>query len=74
MNAVAEILEHLRAIDGELHELLKTPMRIETAEQRLERLRAGLLARHGGSAELRCAHALAVADLYADQASGRTLD
>lgn len=74
MNAVAEILEHLNAIDGELQSLLQTPLQIDAAALRLNQARAELLARHGGITNIRQMHAMAVDDLYLDQANGRHLD
>jgi hypothetical protein len=74
MNALSNILEHLEAIDQDLQDFLQVPMRIDAAGQRLDLARSELIARCGGMDALREMHTLAVADLYAKQASGRTLD
>ena len=74
MNALTNILEHLKAIDQDLQELLQAPMQIETARQRLELARGELIARCGGTDALQGMHNMAVADLYAGQADGHSLD
>lgn len=74
MNAVAEILEHLNAINGELQSLLQTPMRIEAAATRLSQARSEMLTRHGGIDAVRQMHDAAVGNLYEDHANGRHLD
>ncbi len=74
MNALTNILEHLKAIDQDLQELLQAPMQIETARQRLELARSELITRCGGTDALQGMHNMAVADLYAGQADGHSLD
>jgi hypothetical protein len=74
MNALTNILEHLEAIDQDLRDLLEVPMQIETAGQRLDLARRELIASCGGMGTLQGMHTMAVADLYAEQASGRSLD
>lgn len=74
MNAFAQIVEHLQAIDSEILDLTSRPMQIELMEQRLEQARASLLKRLGGHEELTRLHQMAIQSLYAEQREGRSLD
>jgi len=74
MNALSNILEHLEAIDQDLQNFLQMPMRIDATGQRLDLARSELIARCGGMDALQGMHIMAVADLYAEQANGYSLN